>query len=99
MQLIYRALDAYAHDADYIMHGNCSGADSLAGYWAEAAGIQEIAMPANRSLYKNGAGYVRNRAMLALGPSLVITFPGGKGTAMMVRMAEQAGIPVINVVA
>ena len=38
---------------------------------------------------------IRNRRMLEEGrPDLVIAFPGGKGTANMVRIALQAGIQV-----
>jgi hypothetical protein len=46
----------------------------------------------------NMAGYVRNKQMLVEGkPDLVIAFPGGKGTAMMVRIAKDAGVEVVEV--
>jgi hypothetical protein len=39
------------------------------------------------------AGPVRNQKMLVEGrPDLVVAFPGGKGTADMVRRSERAGI-------
>lgn len=44
------------------------------------------------------AGHVRNQRMIDEGrPDLVIAFPGGRGTADMVRRAEAAGIRVIKV--
>jgi ABC-type Fe3+-hydroxamate transport system substrate-binding protein len=30
-------------------------------------------------------------------PDLVIAFPGGKGTQMMINLAESAGIPVVKI--
>lgn len=45
--------------------------------------------------YNAAAGPQRNQRMLVEGkPNLAIAFPGGKGTADMVRRAEKAGIPV-----
>lgn len=43
------------------------------------------------------AGPLRNARMLAEGrPDAVIAFPGGKGTADMVRKARAAGLPVVE---
>lgn len=44
--------------------------------------------------YNAAAGGVRNQRMLLHGPGLVLAFPGGKGTADMIRRAEAAGIQV-----
>jgi predicted PP-loop superfamily ATPase len=35
--------------------------------------------------------------MLDEGPSLVVAFPGGTGTAHMVRIAREAGVNVLEV--
>ncbi|HEY4355984.1 MAG TPA: DUF2493 domain-containing protein [Acidobacteriaceae bacterium] len=44
------------------------------------------------------AGFWRNREMLEEGkPDLVIAFPGGDGTAHMVKLAKQAGVEVVKV--
>ena len=41
------------------------------------------------------AGHIRNQVMLDKGkPDVVVAFPGGRGTADMVRRAEGAGIEV-----
>jgi hypothetical protein len=48
-----------------------------------------------------GAGPIRNRQMLEEGrPDLVVAFPGGHGTAGMIKLALKAGVPVemINLV-
>lgn len=48
-----------------------------------------------RELPRTSAGLARNQRMLEqCSPSAVIAFPGGRGTADMVRRAEAAGLPV-----
>lgn len=45
--------------------------------------------------YNAAAGGVRNQKMLDEGkPDLVVAFPGGSGTADMVRRAKAAGVPI-----
>ncbi len=43
------------------------------------------------------AGVIRNQAMLDYGIDLVLAFPGGRGTADMVRRARSAGVAVAAV--
>jgi len=44
------------------------------------------------------AGPIRNQEMLDQGrPNMVVAFPGGRGTADMVRRARGAGVEVIEV--
>lgn len=81
-----------------ILHGGASGADRLAGQWAERCGVNNIEFTAHWNQYGKRAGYVRNAQMLEEGkPDLVVAFPGGKGTAMMVKLARDAGVEVIEV--
>lgn len=42
------------------------------------------------------AGFYRNQEMADLGADLCVAFPGGRGTADMVRRAEAARIPVMK---
>lgn len=75
------------------------GADLLGEQWAEAnnihvARVPAIWLPAGSLDMDPGAGPKRNAVMLTLMPDAVIAFPGGKGTADMVRQARAAGIPV-----
>jgi hypothetical protein len=81
-----------------IVHGNAPGADNLAMNWAEWQKIPQGKYPADWTRYGNGAGPIRNQQMLDSEPiDLVVAFPGGNGTADMVRRARAAGIPVTEI--
>lgn len=77
-----------------LIHGDAVGADRLAGKWARTRRVTVKAFPANWERDGKAAGPIRNSAMLLEGPELVIAFPGGKGTADMIRKAIKAGVPV-----
>lgn len=80
-----------------IIHGGALGADEGAGYWAHGEGIPAVRFPANWRKHGKAAGPIRNAKMIADGkPDVVIAFPGGRGTADMIRQAEAAGVPVIR---
>jgi hypothetical protein len=80
-----------------VIHGGAQGADSLAGEWARRMAIVERVFEADWAKHGNAAGPIRNAQMLACDPHLVIAFPGGKGTADMVRRARAAGIDVAEI--
>ncbi len=81
-----------------IIQGCARGADSLAENWADANFCKSLAFPANWNKHGKAAGYIRNKQMLDEGkPNLVVAFPGGKGTAMMVKIAREAGVEVLEV--
>lgn len=91
-------LEATDPDEDFlVIHGDAPGADSLAGWWAEVRGAQNVRCPANWRLHGRKAGPMRNTAMLALNPDLVVAFPGGTGTADMVSKATARGIKLKRV--
>lgn len=80
-----------------VRHGACkTGADNLADQWARSRGYEVDPMPAKwqRGIYS--AGPIRNSEMAAKipRPSAGVAFPGGDGTADMVRKLKRAGIPV-----
>jgi hypothetical protein len=78
-----------------VIHGGARGADRLAGECAKAAGLVVSAYPADWKTHGRAAGPIRNQRMLDLGkPDLVVAFPGGRGTADMVRRAKSAGVKV-----
>lgn len=78
-----------------LIHGDASGADRLASQWARDAGMDQVSYPANWKAHGRAAGPMRNRRMLHHGrPQALVAFPGGRGTADMVGLAEQAGLPV-----
>ncbi|MCK1520245.1 DUF2493 domain-containing protein [Bradyrhizobium sp. 17] len=93
-------LDA-AHSANPIeclVHGAARGADTLAADWALEHDVLCKAYPADWDRDGKAAGPIRNQRMLDLGkPHMVVAFPGGKGTADMIRKAEAAGVPVVRV--
>jgi hypothetical protein len=80
-----------------VIHGGATGADTLAGEWAALRGIPVEVYPADWRRYGRMAGPMRNQRMLTDGaPDLVVAFPGGAGTADMVRRATDAGVPVYH---
>lgn len=82
-----------------IIHGAAKGADSLAGKWASANNIEQISFPAQWDKYGKAAGFLRNTEMLEKGkPDLVVAFTGGTGTAMMCKIATNAGVSVRRIV-
>ena len=84
-------------DTDTIMHGGARGADTLAGEIASELGCAAKVYPADWKTHGKAAGAIRNQIMLDDGkPNIVVAFPGGKGTADMVKRAKRAGIWVIQ---
>lgn len=81
-----------------IIHGCATGVDSYAEFWAKAWHIKACGFRAEWARLGKAAGPVRNQRMLDEGkPDLVVAFPGGRGTADMVRRAKAASIEVIEV--
>ena len=94
---LQRALVAFKAERglDLIISGGAPGADDLAVRWAHHERIPACVFPANWRFEGRAAGPKRNQAMLDLGkPDAVMAFPGGNGTADMIRRATEAGIPV-----
>lgn len=81
-----------------IIQGGAYGADFFAKEYAKRNKIPYETYKADWEKYGRSAGYIRNKQMLDEGkPDLVIAFPGGKGTAMMIDIAKKAGVEVIEV--
>lgn len=81
-----------------IIHGNARGADFLADQYAREKSLRVISFPADWDLHGKAAGPIRNKQMLDEGkPHAVIAFPGGAGTANMIKLAKNKGIPVLHV--
>lgn len=84
---------------DHWISGGARGADTIAEAFAKAWGKIFTKYPADWKKYGRSAGYVRNKQMLEEGkPDLVVAFPGGLGTAMMIKLAREANVPVEEVV-
>jgi YspA, cpYpsA-related SLOG family len=82
-----------------IVHGAARGADQMAAWYAARLGFQVEAHPARWKEYGKRAGYLRNKEMLDSGLDVVYAFTEGplkssRGTAMMVKIVQEAGLPV-----
>lgn len=95
--LLFATLDRLAayNGIDCIIEGDAHGADRIAGAWAKRRRVDLRLFPADWRKHGRAAGPIRNQAMLDQGrPDLVVAFPGGAGTADMVRRAHAAGVEV-----
>lgn len=94
---VFGVLDRLTPAPTAIIAGGASGADDLARRWAEMWRTPCAIYRADWALGRQG-GPLRNQRMIDDGrPDLVIAFPGGRGTADMVRRAKAAGVPVREV--
>lgn len=96
MQLLNRVLSDLM-PIKLIVEGGAPGADTLARTWAASHKVHCATIPAMWNVHGNAAGPIRNTIMLLTKPSLVVAFPGGRGTANMVKQARDGGIPVLEV--
>jgi hypothetical protein len=67
----------------------------MAFNWAKDRGVEVLEFSADWKTHGKSAGPMRNRQMLNDGqPTAVVAFPGGRGTADMIRAAKAVGLPV-----
>lgn len=94
---VYRILGRLAPEE--IVEGGANGADKLSRLWAGHSEVICHTYPARWRAEGKAAGPKRNGRMLVAHPDirLVIAFPGGDGTADMIRQAHGQKIPVIEV--
>ncbi len=98
-EAVFAALDAIWQsvplDTLLIIQGGADGADALAREWCRTTGEAYVNVPADWKAHGRAAGPIRNQCMLdEHKPNLVLAFPGGRGTADMVRRALAAGVKV-----
>lgn len=77
-----------------IVHGCAKGADALAEEYAITHNLKHEKYTADWKKSGNAAGHIRNRRMLESGLDLLVALPGGKGTANMVKICNDAGVRV-----
>ena len=97
---VYRELDAVRRRRNDItvLEGGAFGADYYARGWCMSGGALCETYEADWQAHGRAAGPIRNQEMLDEGkPDLVIAFPGGRGTADMIRRARAAGVEVVEV--
>jgi hypothetical protein len=81
-----------------IIQGGASGVDEIAAEWAKTKrGLERYVCRADWEKHGRAAGPLRNARMLEWKPNVVIAFPGGRGTANMVKQARDAGVEVIEI--
>lgn len=96
---VFRTLDALHKERRItkIVHGGARGADTYAHTWAATRRVPVIRCLANWELHRRAAGPIRNSEMLRdHSPDLVVAFPGGDGTADMIKKARAKGIEVLE---
>lgn len=92
---VYATLDKLCPSE--VIQGGARGADRLALDWANSRLIRSQTFTADWERHGKGAGPIRNQTMIDQGrPDAVLAFPGGRGTADMVRRARAAGVRVIE---
>jgi len=98
---VYQMLDGIAEGVDQIsvIHGNARGVDRLADDWAMGK-HETVVFSADWGTHGKAAGPIRNQQMLDEGkPDIVVAFPGGRGTADMIRRAKRDGVQIVKYVA
>ena len=102
-QFIHTALGSIRKPC-LLVHGDATGVDRVADGWAEQNNVPICRVPANWARNGSKAGPLRNRVMATILKSFtlmgfqarVVAFPGGAGTASMIRIAESAGLEVLR---
>lgn len=79
-----------------LVQGGAKGADRLAAIWTVANEVNCIRCPAKWKKHGKPAGPIRNREMMDYVPELVVVFPGGDGTANMVKTARALNTDVLD---
>lgn len=101
--------DYYLTEADYaklsalhreqgvteVLSGCATGADTCGEEWAKRNGIVVSTHPALWRKHGKAAGMMRNGEMAEAGDALAV-FPGGKGTANMLKQAQERGLRVFD---
>jgi hypothetical protein len=105
---VFRVLDEIHAETPIglILHGACGwngdddereesalrGADRWANEWGATRRVAVFALAAKWTTHGRAAGPIRNGGLAAYGADLAVAFPGGSGTADMVRKCERWGI-------
>lgn len=78
-----------------VVSGGARGADKEGEGWADLKGIPVKRFPARWEQIGKAAGHHRNSQMACYADALAV-FPGGKGTANMVKQAREQGLQIFD---
>jgi predicted Rossmann-fold nucleotide-binding protein len=88
-------------DVELLVHGGWPGADALAAEWASRRGVQQVICASGWPRSQDGPEAATVRQMLDVlhrsADRIVIAFPGGWGTAIIVGAARAMGMRVLEV--
>lgn len=95
---VWSCLDKFHADNGIteLMQGGARGVDTFARDWARNKGIKRYVCHADWETHGRAAGPKRNARMLEWKPDVVVAFPGGRGTADMVKRAKDANVWVFE---
>lgn len=96
-ETVFATLDEFhrTRPIGMLIYGMAPGADRIGSEWAIRRGVSLNGFRADWQRHGRAAGPIRNQEMLDKGrPHVVIAFPGGRGTADMIRRARAAGVEV-----
>jgi hypothetical protein len=83
---------------EVVATGDATGVDDLVREWCRGHKVSYRRFAADWHAHGKSAGPRRNRRMLTeIKPGMVVAFPGGRGTADMVRAARGAHVEVVTV--
>jgi len=94
-EIFEKMLKALKHP--FIIVGDCeTGLDLYVREFCEANKhrLNHAVFEADWPKYGKAAGPKRNTVMVQMKPDLLLSFPGGRGTADMTRQSEAAGIKI-----
>lgn len=81
----------------YVLEGGALGADRACRNWAINNFVPVLTCEAQWTNNERAAGMIRNGWMSELPVDLLVAFPGGNGTAGMVDICTNKGIPIFHV--
>jgi len=88
-------LDSLKPGISEVVCGGARGADTGGFNWGWSRGIPVKSFPADWNAHGKAAGFIRNRQMAQYAERVVL-FPGGRGTAHMLKEAQAAKLIIIT---
>lgn len=93
--LLSRTLERVKTRPFRIVSGGAKGADALAEDYAKIRGVEIEVIRPDWDAHGRKAGFVRNREVVGRADAMIAFWDGeSAGTKMVIRLAEEAGIPV-----